>query len=148
MINTMGIDPLNNKVCWWSFETGRYTMKKNDLLIILAGLILAGSIWFYMNRPMKDAGYGEAVIYQEGKEIKVVPLSQDDTITIMGDNGAVNIIRIQGGKANMIEASCPDQICVHTRPAEKDGQSVVCLPNRVVVEIRNTKKESIDGVSE
>ena len=48
----------------------------------------------------------------------------------------------------MIEADCNDKICVNTRPARKDGQSVVCLPNRVVVEIRSIEQDDIDGVSE
>jgi len=48
----------------------------------------------------------------------------------------------------MQEADCPDQVCVNTRPADREGQSIVCLPNRVVVEVRGSKKDFIDGVSE
>ncbi len=48
----------------------------------------------------------------------------------------------------MTEANCADQVCVHTRPADREGQSIVCLPNRVVVEVRSLKKDAIDGVSE
>lgn len=123
-------------------------MKKNDLIIIIAGLLLTVSAWFLISRPGKGVTGGEAVIYKDGKENSVVPLDENRIITVKGENGTVNVIQIEDGKVKMAEANCPDQICVHTRPAEKDGQSIVCLPNRVVVEVISTKKETIDGVSE
>ena len=53
-----------------------------------------------------------------------------------GKNGEkLNRFVINGGKVYMEEASCPDGICVAHRPAFRDGESIVCLPNRVVLTI-------------
>lgn len=123
-------------------------MKKKDWYVIMAGILAAAAAWFIINRPVKEPGSSMVVIYKDGREYERLPLGRNDTVTLKGDNGSVNVVRIQDGKAEMLEANCPDQICVHTRPAEKDGQSVICLPNRVVIEIKSTEKESIDGVSE
>lgn len=123
-------------------------MKRNDWIIIIVGLFLAVTAFILVRRPVKENSGGEVMIYQDGVVKSVIPLNQNEYITVKGDNGEVNTIRIQDGKAEMADANCPDQICVHTRAAQREGQSIICLPNRVVVEIRNTKKESIDGVSE
>ena len=41
----------------------------------------------------------------------------------------------------MASASCHNQICVHHKPISETNQSIVCLPNRVSVEIRAAGKE-------
>ena len=45
----------------------------------------------------------------------------------------------------MIEASCPDKVCVRQHPVSGQGESLVCLPNQVVVEIQNGPEEGLDG---
>lgn len=123
-------------------------MKRNDLLLILLGLLVAILAWFWTNSPTSGENDGKVVISKDGSEYSVHPLNKNDTIPITGADGSVNLVRIADGKVEMIEANCPDKVCVHTRPAQKDGQSIVCLPNRVVIEIKSGKKQMIDGVSE
>ncbi len=123
-------------------------MKKNDIYIILLGFFLAMTAWFAIIGIQKDNAEGEAVIYKDGKEFKTIPLSHEETITVEDGNGNINVIRIHEGKASIIEANCRDQICVHTRPIQNNGQTIVCLPNRVVVEIRSRIEDVVDGVSE
>jgi len=123
-------------------------MKKNDIYLIAAAVLLAAAAWILVNGiQQKDAG-GEVVVHKDGEVFYTGPLSADITITVEGEEGSINVVLIKDGKAIMKEASCPDQLCVHTRPAEKDGQSIICLPNRVSVEVRNTGSKDIDGVSE
>lgn len=61
------------------------------------------------------------------------PLDEDQEIFI----GDTNICRIQDGQVSMIWADCPDQVCVHTRAIENGGGTIVCLPNRIVLEIED-----------
>jgi len=123
-------------------------IKKKDLIIITACIILAVSAWLCVNSPFTEAAAGEAVIYKDGVEYGTIPLNMDKTIVIEDRNGRRNTVSVKEGKVSMAEANCPDQVCVHTRPADREGQSIVCLPNRVVVEVRSLKKDAIDGVSE
>lgn len=123
-------------------------MKRNDIVLIIIGLVAAVAAWMLINGPQKGITEGEVVVYKDGDVFRVLPLNTDETISIQDENGNMNVVGVQGGKAAMLEANCPDQVCVRTRPAEKDGQSVVCLPNKVVVEVRSKKKDIIDGVSE
>ena len=46
------------------------------------------------------------------------------------------ILIIKDGEAYMQEADCPNQICVHHSPVSHKGETIVCLPNRVIIEIR------------
>ena len=34
----------------------------------------------------------------------------------------------------MTEADCPDQLCVHQKAVDAAGGTIVCLPNKVVIE--------------
>ena len=52
-----------------------------------------------------------------------------------------NIIDIKDGQVSMTEADCHNQVCVHHKPIEKNGQSIICLPHKVVVEIVSSKGE-------
>ena len=47
----------------------------------------------------------------------------------------------------MTRADCPDQLCIHQGPIHIQGETIVCLPNRVVVEITgNDAEEQLDGI--
>jgi hypothetical protein len=123
-------------------------MKKNDIYLIAAAILLAAAMWLLIyGTQKKDAG-GEVVVYKDGEVFYAGSLDFETIITVEGEEGSINVVLVKDGKAVMKKASCPDQICVHTRPAEKDGQSIICLPNRVSVEVRNAGIKDIDGVSE
>lgn len=123
-------------------------MKKNDFLLIAIFLLVAAILWLWSSGSPSEVTEGEVVIYKDGHEFALIPLATEKTVIVEDDDGNRNVIQIQGGRVEMIEATCQDQICVHTRPAQKDEQSIICLPNRVVVEVRSTNKNEIDGVSE
>ena len=54
---------------------------------------------------------------------------------------------IENGKVKMKEADCPDQICVHHRAISKNRETIVCLPNKVVVEIVSSEESELDSIA-
>ena len=60
---------------------------------------------------------------------------------------SINILVIENGKAYVNQASCPDGICSSHRPIGNDGESIICLPNKVVVEIRTSDKNRPDVIA-
>ena len=58
-----------------------------------------------------------------------------DTFEITGVDGGTNLLVIRDGAAWIEEADCPDALCVGMGRVRRVGQSVVCLPHKVVVEI-------------
>nr|MCR5671645.1 NusG domain II-containing protein [Butyrivibrio sp.] len=86
----------------------------------------------------------EVVVSVDGKEISIYPLSEDGTYLIKGAGGGTNLLVIESGSARLTEASCPDHLCVHMGSINKAGESIICLPNKVIVEIRSSLGEDTD----
>lgn len=121
--------------------------RKNDLILILALLIVALVSYFgiglYQEMNTKN---GVAVVTIDGVEYGRYPLAVDATEMIKLEDGSYNLLVIEDGQADVTEASCPDGICVNHRAIDKRGESIVCLPNKVVVEIINGEESEIDFV--
>ncbi len=122
--------------------------RKTDLIIPAAGLLAAILIYLIpvFGAPVSDAA-GEAVVTVGGEFYASYPLSQDTDVVIPGVKGFNNHLVIRNGEADIIDALCPDKICVHERKISRDGETLVCLPNRVVVEIRSGKEDGFDAVA-
>ena len=58
------------------------------------------------------------------------------------------MVTIEDGFVFMEEANCPDQICVKHKPLNQTADPIVCLPNKLVVEVIASETENqLDGVS-
>ena len=76
-------------------------------------------------------------------------LTRPQTVKIKNSKGkTTNVLVIRDGKADMKEADCPDKLCVHQKAISAENESIVCLPNRVVVTVTNSKKEGMDGFAQ
>jgi len=117
-------------------------MKKNDW--ILLGIVLCVAVVFYVVRIFsadKSPGYVKVSI--DGRTAGTYDLSEDQEIEI---NGGTNRMEIKDGKVKMIEASCPDQLCMHQKAISLDKESIICLPNKVVLQIESRDKAELDAV--
>ena len=110
-------------------------IKKNDIKLI--GILLAGFLVIFCFLQFGKRA-GEAVVVSvDSVEVANFSLSEDITYEIEGYEGGHNTLVIKDGKAHLEDSSCPDHLCEHMGEIDKVGQSIICLPNRVVVEIRN-----------
>lgn len=124
------------------------TRKKSIRLdvIIIAAFIAAGIIFALF---LFAGGHKGSIvkISVDGEVINEFPLDKDATYEIEGYDGGTNLLVIENGEAYIKEASCPDGLCIHMGRISTAGQSVVCLPNRVVVSIDGGEdEENIDHV--
>lgn len=119
-------------------------MKRLDIIIIAVVLFVAGGLYFSGILSPGEKG-GEAVVYVDGEEKARYSLSENITDTIETENGT-NEIEIKDGKVSMVYADCRDQICVNHVPINKEYESIICLPHKVVVEIENGEENDIDVV--
>ena len=108
---------------------------RNDIILAAAIVIIAaaGLMLWRFNRA---EGVSVAVNI-DGVQTAVYPLSEDREVVITtGDDGEHrNELVIKDGKASIREADCPDSICVKTRAAAYVGETIVCLPHKLVIEI-------------
>lgn len=121
-------------------------MKKNDVIMIGIIVVIALAALFLVNLygkwNTKDA---QAVVTIDGTEYGRYSLSEDRTVKIESENGGYNLLIIEEGDARIEEASCPDKVCVRHKPIDKTGETLVCLPNKVVVEIENGEEAEVDA---
>lgn len=122
--------------------------RKSDVLIPLAAIIFSAGIWIFSAFSPGADGRGDTVrVTVNGEEYGRFPLSEKRDIIIKGYAGYTNTLVIDNGEADITEAGCPDKICVHQRKISRSGETIVCLPNRVVIGIEGKEEGNIDAVS-
>ena len=116
---------------------------KNDLILISVLFLTVSVIavgYFFLR------GEGDTVIVTVGGKLYgEYPIHENRTVEIRTEN-TENILIILDGKVYMEKASCPDGICEKHRPVFRDGESIICLPNQVVIRIASKNEDSPDIV--
>ena len=121
-------------------------MKKKDLALIIGIVIIAVIGLFFVMMMRKDGK--QVVITVDGTVYQQVSLEKDETIEVKTEHG-VNVVKIENGAVSMESADCPDKVCVNHASIKKSGETIVCLPHKVVVEVTaNTTQKEIDGVAQ
>lgn len=101
--------------------------------IILIGVLLIVSLSVFLIWYLSGTDGSTAVVSVDGKRVGEYSLAIDGVYYI---NDGTNVLAIEDGKAYMKEASCPGyQDCVEMGKISRVGETIVCLPNKVVVEI-------------
>ena len=118
---------------------------RNDIILGIAVIILAAGIWLATELLKKDGDF--AVVTVNGIETAKYSLSENAEIRLESENGGYNILVIKDGKADIIEASCPDHVCVDQRAISRTGEAITCLPNKTVITIDGEEEAEIDFVS-
>ncbi len=113
--------------------------KKNDLLLIGILLIIFAGIMIFLSITREDGSMVQVSV--NGELAASFPLSEDIEYEIEGCNGGSNTLVIQDGWAYIRDSSCPDHLCEKMGRINSSGQSLICLPNRVIVEITGTEDE-------
>ncbi len=101
-----------------------------DLALVLC-LLLFALVLFFVTRKTNDDGAFVRVTLG-GEFVAEYSLFKDGEYTL---NGGTNILLINNGKASVIYANCPDKTCKRTAPISLVGERIVCLPNRIMIEI-------------
>ena len=111
-------------------------IRRADVLLPAAVLLAAALVWLglYLGRSP-----GAVVrITADGELYGEYPLNEPAEIRI--DRGEdYNILVIDGKTAEMLQADCPDKLCVKQGKIQYDGQSIICLPHKLTVEILGGK---------
>ena len=114
-------------------------MKKKDLFLICI-LLAAGMIGFVAFKGIQKSAASDKQMLKisvDGEVCGEYSLKDKQEIKIEED-----------GTVSMTEADCPDQLCVKQGKIKAFGESIICLPNKVVLEIvtENKKAEEIDSI--
>ena len=121
--------------------------KKN--WVVMAVIVLAAALLLamtFLQRPMTAVEEDTVIISVDGKEYARVPLSKPRTVTVTQEDGSVNVVEVSDHGAVMAHSTCDNQLCVKMGEVTVDNwefrpnqQFIICLPNRVSVELAVTE---------
>lgn len=106
-------------------------IKKGDV-ILAAAVVSAAMLLFVFLFPSGKGG--RIVIYEDNKKYGEYSLVSDAQIDIETAYGS-NTVTVSGGFVSVTDADCPDKYCVSHVKISKEGETIVCLPHRLVIKI-------------
>jgi len=137
-------------------------IRKADIILLI--ILLAAGLAASAVLAMSHAGGDKVVIESAGEPYATYPLAEDRTIIVPAPQekapaGSIpddskpaseqysnyNVVNISGGKVTVSEGSCKNQVCVHHSAISLSGESIVCLPNRLIVRIEGGSSEEGGG---
>ena len=81
-----------------------------------------------------------------GKEIASLPLDRDADFTVQGEY--TNVIRIRDGEAFVLQTDCPNRTCLKEGGISKNGQSIVCAPNKMIAAVEGGGEGDVDAITQ
>ena len=119
---------------------------KGDIILIAVVLLLAIISLLLVFLFRKDGAF--VVVSIDGEDVAAYSLSKDMTVTLEtgADGNSFNTLIIKDGKAFVSNADCPDGICAAHAPIAFDSESIICIPNRLVLRISVTCPEGLGGL--
>lgn len=124
---------------FYESEKGGSRLNRNDKILI--GVLLAISIFSFGIKVWFAEAGTEAFIMVNGATYGTYALNKNQKIKIHSSKDKENVIVIKEGQVYMESASCKDLICVHQRKIKKIGETIICLPNKVMIEVIGDDEE-------
>ena len=115
---------------------------RNDVILIAVLVALGGALMLWLGLTRQTGGVARVQI--DGETVMELPLSQDTRVEL-GEPGHGNLLIIENGTARVEQADCPDQVCVRQGAVHYNGESIVCLPHKLIVSIEGGGSNGVDG---
>ena len=105
-------------------------MTRNDLILV-AGLLILSLVPCSLSLfPEKKI----AVVKVDGEIVRELDLSEEKFFTVESGGGK-NILEVKGGAVRVVEADCPDKICVRRGAIKNLGETIACVPHKILIEV-------------
>ena len=114
-------------------------IKKADIVLFI--LILAAGLGVSWWSPTTNTGGDNAIVTVDGQLYGTYSLSYNQVIEVVQDEDHINYITIKDGTVSMTYSTCKNQVCVDTGAISETKDSIVCLPNKVMIEIQGSAGE-------
>lgn len=122
-------------------------VKKADFILIFTLLFVFAFSFFYLQNSFLESTSKYVSIQVNGKEIKKFKFGLESQRFPIRTEFGINIVNIERDGVSVIEANCPDKLDVKVGKIKNVGQTIVCLPNRLVIEIKSDYEIEVDVVN-
>lgn len=123
-------------------------LKKGDIIVIILIICSIAGIFLFSNRKISaNSKYIRVTV--DGKEVQKIHIDgklKGKTIKIDTEHG-YNLLELTEKGIKISESDCPDKICIHMGEIAEAGDMIVCLPHKLIVEIKSDNENSeLDAV--
>lgn len=122
-----------------SLQTKALSMQRKirfwEILIICIIVIL--SVFLFLLYKMFRHDGKSAVITIDSEVIDTINLETEKSRIFKLDGHENVIIEIMDGQIRVLSSDCPDKICVQSGFISQVGESIICMPNKLIIEIRD-----------
>lgn len=120
-------------------------MKKVDIFLIIFFIFFSFSLSYYISHNTIDYNNKYLIIKVDNEVLlkKNLPIKGSEVIPIETEYGS-NKVLIDKNVVDMIESDCYNQICVEDKKISKVGEVLVCLPHKLIVEIKGYDLNEVD----
>jgi hypothetical protein len=113
---------------------------------ILIAIILSLSLFLFARQASVPCTKGYVRVIQDSKQVREFRSDKDGIYNFPVKYGTMRI-ELKGGAVRVAEAECPQQLCVNSGWIRQAGQSIVCVPNRIIIELQGGPAIPYDGVT-
>lgn len=116
-------------------------LRKRDIILCIVLIAVGITCWLVMWFVL-PAG-NTADVYIDGKMVQTIDMTVDDAYEFSTDRGS-NTVVVESGKIRVSDADCPDKVCVDMGWKSRRGETITCLPHKLVIEIQGGGERDID----
>ncbi|MBQ8412502.1 MAG: NusG domain II-containing protein [Lachnospiraceae bacterium] len=109
-------------------------ISKGDIILLAVVIVVCVTI-AVLHIVKRDKGL-RAEISVDGEVVKSIELQDNTEYEVVTDMGT-NLIVVKDGKLTVETADCPDKVCVNHKPISLTGETIICLPHKLVIEVVN-----------
>ena len=110
-------------------------MRTKVIVCLLLGAVAASAAWLLLRR--EDAPSPTARITRDGVLLEEIDLDkvEEPRSFVLEDGSGTNTVQMEKGRIRILEAHCPDQVCVNQGWISSGAVPIICLPHRLIIEI-------------
>lgn len=120
----------------------RKNITKGDIILVVFLLVL--SLMLFVSSFTRSENL-TAQIYVAGEKTHSIDLRQVSESYTITENYCQLLIEKDG--VSFVHSDCADQLCVKRGKLKNQGDTMACVPEKVVIIIKSDYKQQFDGVA-
>lgn len=120
----------------------RRNITKGDIILIVSLLVLCLGLFITSFGKSENL---TADIYVSGEKTHSIALSEVTESYTLNENYCQLLIEKDG--VSFVFSDCADKLCIKKGKLKNQGDTMACVPEKVVVIIKSDNKKQIDGVA-
>ena len=122
-------------------------MKKGDIIVIFCLVVIFSFSLVLINKSFITTTDKYISVQVNGEEIKQITFGKEKKVYPIRTTFGINILEVNEDGVRVIEANCPDKLDVKFGRIDKVGQAIICIPNRLVIQIKSRQNNDLDVVN-